>query len=654
MDFEEAKAALNRKERLERGKAIIQQKKGLQSVRPFRKDGYINVLNKYGTSRDNSESYEFVAEPVIPDTSLTIQYEDNGLFAKIIDTPAEEAVKHGFDLGLKDDSINEFVEDALDALEWEEKAATAIKWARLYGGSIIVMLIDDGRGLEEPVDWNNIRSIDELRVYERSVVQPDYASLYSSDPMRATRNRASKFAMPEYYYVQSLYGSFTVHESRCLVFRNGILPERVTNPVYRFWGTPEYVRIKRAMRDALVAHGNGPKLLDRSVQPIYKMKNLASLLASEGGDETVLKRLEIIDLARGILNSIAIDAEGEDYDFKSIPFSGVKDVIDTTCNMLSAVTNIPQTILFGRSPAGENSTGDSDFENYYNYIERIQKLMLKGNVRTLLDVLFKAALTNGEVPEEPKYKLKFNPLWSLSDTEQANVDKVKADIEMVKAQTAQLYVQMQALDPSEVRTALAKTEEFTVEDILDDQEAEEDWGLLSDPGDDLSGVPEDLPPTLPEPPDTVTALPSGSQPMSRTTPNQDSAGQPTSAAVLVVNDGKILIGTRRNREGICGPGGHIEDGETPEQAARREALEEFGIQLGPLYCLGKLDGLPEEYGLPVIYLCTEYAGEPVCDGEEMQSSAFRTLEELGDQGLFPPFERSLHLLAEVLAGGDGP
>lgn len=654
MDFEEAKAALNRKERLERGKAIIQQKKGLQSVRPFRKDGYINVLNKYGTSRDNSESYEFVAEPVIPDTSLTIQYEDNGLFAKIIDTPAEEAVKHGFDLGLKDDSINEFVEDALDALEWEEKAATAIKWARLYGGSIIVMLIDDGRGLEEPVDWNNIRSIDELRVYERAVVQPDYASLYSSDPMRATRNRASKFAMPEYYYVQSLYGSFTVHESRCLVFRNGILPERVTNPVYRFWGTPEYVRIKRAMKDALVAHGNGPKLLDRSVQPIYKMKNLASLLAAEGGDETVLKRLEIIDLARGILNSIAIDAEGEDYDFKSIPFSGVKDVIDTTCNMLSAVTNIPQTILFGRSPAGENSTGDSDFENYYNYIERIQKLMLKGNVRTLLDVLFKAALANGEVPEEPKYKLKFNPLWSLSDTEQANVDKVKADIEMVKAQTAQLYVQMQALDPSEVRTALAKTEEFTVEDILDDQEVDEDWGLLSDPGDDLSGVPEDLPPTLPEPSDTVTALSSGSQTVSQPTPNQDSAGQPTSAAVLVVNDGKILTGTRRNREGVCGPGGHIEDGETPEQAARREALEEFGIQLGPLYCLGQLDGLPEEYGLPVIYLCTEYAGEPVCDGEEMQDSAFCSMEELEHRGLFLPFQKSLYLLAEVLGGGDGP
>ena len=651
MDFEEASAALAKKARIERGRAIIQQKKGLQSVRPYRTDGYINVLNKYGTARDNGEAYEFVAEPIVPDTKLTVQYEDNGLFAKIIDTPAEEAVKHGIDLGLKDDALNDFVEKALDALEWEEKAATAIKWARLYGGSIIVMLIDDGRGLEEPVDWNNIRSIDELRVFERAVVQPDYASIYSSDPMRAVRNQASKFAMPEYYYVQSLYGSFTVHESRCLVFRNGILPERVTNPVYRFWGPPEFVRIKRAMKDAMVAHGNGPKLLDRSVQPIYKMKNLASLLAAEGGDEIVMKRLEIIDLARGILNSIAIDSDGEDWDFKSIPFSGVKDVIDTTCNMLSAVTNIPQTILFGRSPAGENSTGDSDFENYYNYIERIQKLMLKKNVRTLLDILFKAGRANGEIQEEPDYKLTFNPLWSLSDTEQANVDKVRADIELVKAQTAQAYVQMQAMDPSEVRAALARSEEFMVEDILDDQD--EDWGL-SDIGPDLSGVSGDLPPTLPEPPDTVTGLSTAQQPTSQATPNQDGAGQPTSAATLVVKDGKILIGVRRDREGICGPGGHIEDGETPEQAARREALEEFGIQLGPVYCLGQLDGLPEEYGLPVIFLCTDFAGEPVCDGAEMQEPAFCAMEELSHRGLFPPFNRSLRLLVDVLCGGEAP
>jgi hypothetical protein len=50
--------------------------------------------------QDNSSGYEFSHEGLIPDIYLTEQYETNGLFAKIIDTPAEEAVKHGFSLGL--------------------------------------------------------------------------------------------------------------------------------------------------------------------------------------------------------------------------------------------------------------------------------------------------------------------------------------------------------------------------------------------------------------------------------------------------------------------------------------------------------------------------------------------------------------------------
>lgn len=456
----------------ERGREILRRKNG--AVRPHREDGYVNLLNKYGTKQDNSEAYKFEREPVIPDIQLTGLYEGNGLFSKIIDTPAEEALKHGFDLNLKSDELNAFVEDALDDLEWEEKAATAIKWARLYGGALIVMLIDDGRGLEEPVDWEHIRSIDELRVYERSIVQPDYASLYQQDyGGKGVGNRVSKFGQPEYYYVSSIYGSFKVHESRCLVFRNGVLPEQTSNATYLFWGMPEYVRIRRALRETVTAHTDSVKLLERSVQAIYSMKGLASLLTTDDGENQVLKRLQLVDTSRGLLNSIAIDSEGEQYDFKTFQFSGVKDVIDATCNMLSALTNIPQTILFGRSPAGMNATGDSDFESYYNFVEKIQRLMLKRNLRTLLDVVFRAGIASGDVAEEPDYKLEFKPLWSLSDTEQAAVDQTKAQTALVKAQTAQAYVDMQALDPTEVRRRLASDEEFDVEDIISEDDEDD-------------------------------------------------------------------------------------------------------------------------------------------------------------------------------------
>ena len=352
------------------------------------------------------------------------------------------------------------------------------------------MLIDDGRGLEEPVDWEHIRSIDELRVYERSIVQPDSSSLYQQDyGGKGVGNRVSKFGQPEYYYVSSIYGSFKVHESRCLVFRNGVLPEQTSNATYLFWGMPEYVRIRRALRETVTAHTDSVKLLERSVQAIYSMKGLASLLTTDDGEDQVLKRLQLVDTSRGLLNSIAIDSEGENYDFKTFQFSGVKDVIDATCNMLSALTNIPQTILFGRSPAGMNATGDSDFESYYNFVEKIQRLMLKRNLRTLLDVVFRAGIASGDVAEEPDYKLEFKPLWSLSDTEQATVDQTKAQTALVKAQTAQAYVDMQALDPTEVRRRLASDEEFDVEDIIsEDDEDDLLHSLLGTEPDAMSDV----------------------------------------------------------------------------------------------------------------------------------------------------------------------
>lgn len=644
----------------ERGREILRRKNG--AVRPHREDGYVNLLNKYGTKQDNSEAYKFEREPVIPDMQLTGLYEGNGLFSKIIDTPAEEALKHGFDLNLKSDELNAFVEDALDDLEWEEKAATAIKWARLYGGALIVMLIDDGHGLEEPVDWEHIRSIDELRVYERSIVQPDYASLYQQDyGGKGVGNRVSKFGQPEYYYVSGIYGSFKVHESRCLVFRNGVLPEQTSNATYLFWGMPEYVRIRRALRETVTAHTDSVKLLERSVQAIYSMKGLASLLTTDDGENQVLKRLQLVDTSRGLLNSIAIDSEGEQYDFKTFQFSGVKDVIDATCNMLSALTNIPQTILFGRSPAGMNATGDSDFESYYNFVEKIQRLMLKRNLRTLLDVVFRAGIASGDVAEEPDYKLEFKPLWSLSDTEQAAVDQTKAQTALVKAQTAQAYVDMQALDPTEVRRRLASDEEFDVEDIISEDDEDDllqsllgtEPSAMSDVEAAQKNIEQGQAPGGEE--QSATVAPTATPP----TTNADATDTDYGVGVLVVQDGRFLCGTRLKGGSVGGPGGHIEAGESPEDAAIRETQEEFGITPKDLMPVAFLSDLKPPYCPSHVFLCTDFDGSIRCADGEMTSPGFITAEKVAElstqnpERLFPPFAQSITALFDVLSSNPG-
>lgn len=721
---------MTQEDRIKHYAHLIQRQTG-KAVRPYRADGYINMVNRYGTSKDSSEQYSFVPEAAVPDEVLELHYENNGLFSKIIDMPAEEAVKHGFTIeGVEDGKLADFYSEALDELNWEETAMTAVKWARLFGGSIAVMLVNDGRGLEEPLDWKNIQSIDDIRVYDRSLIQPDYSSVFNYDPQDPFRVRGSRLGMPEYYDVFSRYGSFRVHDSRCLVFQNGVLPENASNTIYQFWGIPEYIRLNKAIRDADVAHRSAPKLLERSVQPIYKMKDLASELATEQGEDRVLKRLQVIDTARGILNSLVIDADGEDYDFKTFQYNGITDVISASCNMLAALSNIPQIILFGQTISGMSNTDDTSMENYYNYIERIQKRMLRSNLRYLLSVVFQAGLATGEVDEIPKLKVQFNPLWSVSDSEQAALDQQKAQTEQVKAQTAQIYVGMEAIDPSEVRSKLADSDEFDVESMLDEYTDEEieagmpgngeeqeqpadgqpaapdsqpsgndekggpgqllnektltsvrngaknsavmEAKVSSDPHENKEGTEGDEPASAP----AATKQPADMDPEEKAKAaqshqikakdredalhtddnNSHPESQKGSVGVIVVNGGRILNGTRHNDFGyglVCGPGGHIEEGETPEQAAFRETKEEFGIMPKSLTWLGQG---PEEKdtGLkPYLFLCTEYYGTPNCEDLEMTGAKFSTIEELNEkaESMFGPFADGLNILMDCLETG---
>ncbi len=608
--------------------------KGRSSLKETRADGYVNMLNKYGTSKDFSEQYAFSPDNPTDDIELTLHYEFDGLFAKIIDTPADEALRHGFELNIKERGIETFVNDSLEELGWAEKAATAIKWARLYGGAMLVMLIDDGGSLETPLNWDRIKGIDDLLIFERPYISPDYSSVYQYRP--GNRQYTSKFGLPEYYDISSPYGGrFRIHESRCLIFRNGILPQMLTQTQYRFFGLPELCRIRRELKNTSTAHGNGVRLLDRCVQAIYKMKNLAQLLSTDTGEDDVVKRLNLIDMARGLMGTIAIDGDGEEYEFRNITLTGARDIIDSTCNMLSAVTNIPQTKLFGRSPAGENSTGESDLENYYDYVGNIQTQMLKNNQKCLIDAILIAGQRKGIYKELPEYKLEFNPLWSLTEVQQADVDAKKAETEKKRAETAKTYVDMQAIIPEEVRKTLAESGEFTVGGAV----GENDWIMDVLDADDMQEESYET---------AGTAL-SGKMKAEQQGFDERIDGEDIAhgVGVLVVKRGKLLVAERTDGGGYCGPGGHMEEGESPEEAAIRETAEEFGIVPKRMVFVASMPAaqrcLPSE-----LFLCTEFAGEPRADGEEMRNAKWLSWTELNGVHLFPAFGLSLSILEKEL------
>ncbi len=129
---------------------------------------------------------------------------------------------------------------------------------------------------------------------------------------------------------------------------------------------------------------------------------------------------------------------------------------------------------------------------------------------------------------------------------------------------------------------------------------------------------------------------------------------PYGVGVLVAKDGKFLCGLRKDTGEICGPGGHLEKDESPEQAAVRETREEFGITPKNLQPIGCLQSKTNEYLPTMVFLCTDFEGEPKTDSDEMVAPYFGFNDiadlERKDAKLYPAFEDSLSLLEDCING----
>lgn len=143
----------------------------------------------------------------------------------------------------------------------------------------------------------------------------------------------------------------------------------------------------------------------------------------------------------------------------------------------------------------------------------------------------------------------------------------------------------------------------------------------------------------------------------RERPVCDGCGQVTyinpepASAVMVVRDGSVLLVKRAVEPHYgewCLPGGFIEWGESPEEAARRELREETGIEAVRLRLSGAYGGFTEERRHVVVfaYSVPEWTGEPVADDDALDVRWF----PLDDR---PPlaFKNQEKALADCVASG---
>jgi 8-oxo-dGTP diphosphatase len=121
--------------------------------------------------------------------------------------------------------------------------------------------------------------------------------------------------------------------------------------------------------------------------------------------------------------------------------------------------------------------------------------------------------------------------------------------------------------------------------------------------------------------------------------------------ILLERDGKILLGKRKNAFGsgyYSMPAGHIEKGETVIECARRELLEETGIDSAKFYfmCVRllkpyEIDGKTADPYVAFLVSAKGWENEPEnAEPEKNEGWEWHTLDKLPEK-MFPPVKMLL-------------
>jgi len=332
-----------------------------------------------------------------------------------VDCVADDMTRAGtqVDSDLKPDRIDAVHDRWDDLFIWNRLNAT-LKWSRLYGGAVAVIVID-GQRMSDPLRVETIGrgQFKGLLVFDRWQLYPHLEDLVS-DPSDGD------FGLPRYYEIvadaRSL-PSWKIHHSRCIRF-DGIEQPFFQQQAENYWG----ISILEPAWDRLLAFDSvtagAAQLVFKAHLRVIKIKQLRQLIARNDGTTTaVYAQLEMIRQTQASEGLTILDAD-DDFAVNQYAFGGLSDVMIQFAQQLSGAADIPLTRLFGQSPAGLSATGESDLRNYYDSVNSQQRARLLRPVRLLYDLVYRTRY--GE-PLPDGFGVTFTPLWQLAETEKSSI-----------------------------------------------------------------------------------------------------------------------------------------------------------------------------------------------------------------------------------------
>lgn len=413
----------------------------------LRNDYWGNVITRLGACNSRVNTTRYNPTFRLDRKQLSDIYISDGIGRRVVNIMVDDAMR-AF-IHAEDELIAE-----LQRIKSKQKITDSATWARLYGGSVLVAFVDDGNEIDRPLNYKTIKKVVSLKCYDRYQVTWDITDL-------SVNYYEEHFGEPEIYTINPINGiPFRVHRSRLHIFNGDRIPnyEKVAN---QYWDQSVLQSVYEYLRNYGSTMNASAEIVQDFIQTILGINGLTEMLR-QGEDDLITARANVIDLTRSVANTIFLDSEHETYEKKASSVAGLPELWDRFSEAISASTGIPLTKLLGRSPAGLNSTGKNDSDNWDNIVEAYRSDEIEPCIKWLVKLL--DAQSMWKASDRPA---SYN--WEFPSLKVANEHEL-AQNRLLAAQVDQIYMDRGAVDPRFIFEKRYENGSFETDIFIEDGE----------------------------------------------------------------------------------------------------------------------------------------------------------------------------------------
>ena len=324
-----------------------------------------------------------------------------------INKTSKNLTRTGIDIKFYDevedgDELLNKIEKRFEELGGLSKISELIETSLIYGQASLFIDVNTKNDdltkklvlAQEVFNKNKVNHLKVVAPYGMSASDVETANMLNKD-----------FMIPKSWYVQ---GAGVVDSSRLMQLTIFDCPDLI-KPLFNFGGVSLCQFMKNYVSTADSARQSLADIMLR-----YKTDIIKSDLVKVNPNEAK-SRASAINRHRNNLGLLLL-TEGEEFMQVNTPIAGLERISAHLMEYVSVSARMPNTILFGLTPAGLNATGEFELDSYYSELKSIQESKIKPIIEKLLTIICL------ELEIDKKVYIEFNEFKQEDE-------QLKADIE---------------------------------------------------------------------------------------------------------------------------------------------------------------------------------------------------------------------------------